>query len=127
MIITLHFSLFVKVKRVLLRWKITLLSVWRVHLLLIYDRQRVWVMQQDADNLNDLSFEDFTASGSATIPSWANKSMTKLAHSTGKLPERASDVGWQPWHRPGTPLASAMTSSTIRSLTRKAQLLRGEA
>jgi len=95
--------------------------------LLIYDRQRVWVMQQDADNLNDLSFEDFTASGSTTIPSWANKSMTKLAHSTGKLPERASDVGWQPWHRPGTPLASAMTSSTIRSLTRKAQLLRGEA
>ena len=85
-------------------------------------------MQQDADNLNDLSFKDFTESGSTTItPSWAGKSFTKLAHSTGKLPERASNLGWQPWHRPGTPLASAMTSSTIRSLTRRVQLLRGEA
>ncbi len=96
--------------------------------LLIYNRQRVWVMQQDADDLNDLSFKDFTATESTiTKPSWASKSTTKLAHSTGKLPERISNIGWQPWHRPGAPLGSAMTSSTIRSLTRRAQLLRGEA
>ena len=85
-------------------------------------------MQQDADNLNNLSFKDFTASGSTTAtPSWASKSTTKLAHSTGKLPEKVSHLGWQAWHRPGPPLGSAMTSSTIRSLTRRAQLLRGEA
>ncbi len=85
-------------------------------------------MQQDADNLNDLSFEDFTESGSTTVtPSWASKSTTKLAHSTGKLPEKISQLGWQAWHRPGAPLGSAMTSSTIRSLTRRVQLLRGEA
>ena len=96
--------------------------------MLIYDRQRVWVMQQDADNLNDLSIKDFTATETTTTtPSWASKITTKLAHSTGKLPERVSNIGWQPWHRPGAPLGSAMTSSTIRSLTRRAQLLRGEA
>lgn len=84
-------------------------------------------MQQDANDLNNLSLKDFTASGSTPIPSWAKKSTTKLAHSTGKLPARASNLGWQAWHRPGAPIASAMTSSTIRSLTRRAQLLRGEA
>ena len=96
--------------------------------MLIYDRQRVWVMQQDADNLNDLSFKDDTATETTTTtPSWASKRATTLVHSTGKLPERISNIGWQPWHRHGAPLGSAMTSSTIRSLTRRAQLLRGEA
>ncbi len=85
-------------------------------------------MHNNANTLEKLTFSDLQSSSEKELaPTWAEKSTTLYAHSSGKLPSRFAAAGWQPWHRPGG-AGTAIISTTVASLTRRSQIaIRGEA
>jgi hypothetical protein len=71
-------------------------------------------------------FADMVASAPGrTTPVWAKNSRTTLAHTTGRLPERAKQIGWQPFAGPGAAPSARPMSTSMRSLRRR--VVRGEA
>jgi len=71
-------------------------------------------------------FADLVASTTATAtPGWARKSQTTLAYGTGRLPEHAKQIGWQPLAGPGTALVKPALSTSMQSLRQR--IVRGEA
>jgi len=74
----------------------------------------------------NLRFADLVASTTATAtPGWARNSQTALAYGTGRLPENANQLSWQPLAGPGTATVKSGLSTSMQSLRQR--IVRGEA
>ena len=58
---------------------------------------------------------------------WTQKTKTKLAHPSGRIPSRSNAVGWQPWHTPGQSKKLPVYSESLNGLIRRVRAQRGEA
>ena len=58
---------------------------------------------------------------------WTQKTKTKLAHPSGRIPSRSNAVGWQPWHIPGQSKKLPVYSESLNGLIRRVRTQRGEA
>mgnify|MGYP006225952837 FL=1 len=76
--------------------------------------------------LQNLRMKDMVASSAIShAPAWAKDSQTTMAYGTGRLPELARQVRWQPLGGPGSAPAPVHLSSSMQSLRRR--IVRGEA
>ena len=76
--------------------------------------------------LQDLNFGDLVATTTSTPTSgWAKGSRTNLAYGTGRLPEHARQIRWQPVAGPGSAPSPEHLSPSMQSLRRR--IVRGEA
>ena len=74
----------------------------------------------------NLRFATLVASATDPLtPEWAQNSRTTLAHSSGRLPPDARQIGWQPLAGPGSAPAARPLSPSMQSLRRR--VVRGEA
>ena len=58
-------------------------------------------------------------------PGWARNSQTNLAYGTGRLPQHAKQIGWQPLAGPGAATVKPALSNSMQSLRQR--IVRGEA
>ena len=76
--------------------------------------------------LQNMRIKDMVASSTvAHVPAWAKNTQTTMAYGTGRLPEHARQIRWQPLGGPGSAPAPAHLSSSMQSLRRR--IVRGEA
>ena len=85
----------------------------------------MWTMEEQ--NLSQhLRFADMTATSTrSNVPAWAKNSQTTLAYGTGRLPNYARQIGWQPVAGVGAAPAPSHLSNSMQSLRRR--IVRGEA
>ncbi len=76
--------------------------------------------------LQNMRMNDLVASSTVVhVPAWAKNAQTTLAYGTGRLPEHARQIRWQPLAGPGSAPAPAHLSPSMQSLRRR--IVRGEA
>ena len=81
---------------------------------------------EQTNHLEKLSFADLVAaSDDACTPAWATNSQTTLAFGTGRLPQHAKQIGWQPVAGPGSVAVKPSMSTSMQSLRQR--IVRGEA
>jgi len=81
---------------------------------------------EESNLLQNMRMNDLVASSTVVhVPAWAKNAQTTLAYGTGRLPEHARQIRWQPLAGPGSAPAPAHLSPSMQSLRRR--IVRGEA